>query len=73
MGSYACPGDKTEVIPCQANEPCASWGGWSEFSTCTVSCGGGTYTRTRLVNELLLDNNLHINYISKTSLTLFCT
>ena len=27
------------------------WGEWTSWGTCTVTCGGGTQTRTRLCNN----------------------
>ena len=35
-----------QTIACYFSEDCV-WGSWSEFSTCSNSCGGGTKTRTR--------------------------
>ncbi|XP_078378151.1 SCO-spondin-like isoform X3 [Oculina patagonica] len=48
-GGRDCSGESEDVRSC--NElPCpidANWSEWSKFSPCTLSCGGGTHTRTR--------------------------
>jgi len=48
-GGNKCPGYKSITATCQI-KPCAihgAWTAWSEFQTCTKSCGGGTKTRLR--------------------------
>ncbi|XP_060137056.1 SCO-spondin-like [Zootoca vivipara] len=44
-----CLGPEREDKPCQA-QPCArngGWGGWSPWTDCTASCGGGMRSRAR--------------------------
>ncbi|XP_062592704.1 uncharacterized protein LOC134254174 [Saccostrea cucullata] len=48
-GGADCVGDRSQTENCNTQE-CPIDGGfteWSVWSTCTVSCGGGTQTRTR--------------------------
>ncbi|XP_061196679.1 MAM and LDL-receptor class A domain-containing protein 2-like [Saccostrea echinata] len=48
-GGAECVGDSSQTENCNTQE-CPIDGGyteWSDWSTCTVSCGGGTQTRTR--------------------------
>ena len=41
-----CPGSRDEQITCNG-QACESWGQWSDFNRCSVSCGGGIKTRMR--------------------------
>ncbi|CAH1786157.1 unnamed protein product, partial [Owenia fusiformis] len=48
-GGRECTGRETERQPCKIRD-CSihgSWGGWAQWSTCSLSCGGGTRTRSR--------------------------
>nr|XP_026692083.1 A disintegrin and metalloproteinase with thrombospondin motifs adt-1-like isoform X2 [Ciona intestinalis] len=51
VGDPGCDGSATMTGSCP-NNPCSSgsWGDYQQWSTCTVSCGGGTRTRTRSCN-----------------------
>ena len=33
-----------------------NWGAWSAYGTCSVTCGGGTQTHTRVCNNPALAN-----------------
>ncbi|XP_078378153.1 SCO-spondin-like isoform X5 [Oculina patagonica] len=49
FGGAACEGDRVRSRSCN-ERGCpvdANWSEWSKFSPCTLSCGGGTHTRTR--------------------------
>ena len=53
FGGDDCVGDRTLTEPCTAPTACINpvdggWSVWRNTSTCTLSCGGGVYTRTRL-------------------------
>uniref|UniRef100_A0A7S4GQJ7 Spondin-like TSP1 domain-containing protein n=1 Tax=Oxyrrhis marina TaxID=2969 RepID=A0A7S4GQJ7_OXYMA len=48
-----CQGDVREEEPC-STAPCphpvdCAWGDWSEYSSCSATCGGGQQTKTRNV------------------------
>ncbi|PAV62373.1 hypothetical protein WR25_23881 [Diploscapter pachys] len=48
--SFTCPEKNIEVRMCDAG-PCNGfgiWGAWSEFSSCSTSCGPGTMVRQRM-------------------------
>ncbi|XP_055957003.1 coadhesin-like [Patella vulgata] len=52
-GGDACPGIGSETLPCNT-QVCpvdGNWGSWSTFGSCTVTCGGGTQTRTRVCDS----------------------
>lgn len=44
MGGCAGPAESETICN---NIDCPTWMRWEEFSSCTVSCGGGVRTRTR--------------------------
>merc|ERR1719471_364220 len=51
-----CVGEATETITCNADVPCTvpvdgNWGEWSDYGECSVTCGEGTYTRTRVCDS----------------------
>ncbi|XP_034078366.1 thrombospondin-1-like isoform X1 [Gymnodraco acuticeps] len=53
MGGMDCQGDGRQTEICQKS-PCpidGSWGPWSIWDTCSVTCGGGFQTRKRLCND----------------------
>ncbi|XP_078487952.1 uncharacterized protein LOC100179634 isoform X3 [Ciona intestinalis] len=41
-----CDGESSEMSPCRT-EACPTWGAWSEYSPCSVTCGGAEQVRTR--------------------------
>lgn len=46
---HPCAGDRSKSKPCNTHH-CpidGSYSGWSEWSTCSATCGGGTQTRNR--------------------------
>ncbi|XP_065672469.1 polycystin-1-like protein 2 isoform X9 [Hydra vulgaris] len=47
-----CVGNNSEITNCYLNKTCpglqSSWGSWSAWSSCGVSCGNGTMNRTRV-------------------------
>ncbi|CAH1773254.1 unnamed protein product, partial [Owenia fusiformis] len=50
-GGSDCSGSSTEVRNCPDNPLCpvdGRFGSWSNYSVCSVSCGGGIQTRTRV-------------------------
>ena len=52
-GGADCVGNKTQTRECSI-KPCpvnGVFGKWSEYSTCTVSCGGGLQYRERKCNS----------------------
>ncbi|KAL3886367.1 hypothetical protein ACJMK2_026365 [Sinanodonta woodiana] len=49
-GGQICEGSATEIASCHINTNCpvnGSWGHWSAWSSCSVTCGSGNMTRTR--------------------------
>ncbi|XP_065639762.1 uncharacterized protein LOC100197148 isoform X3 [Hydra vulgaris] len=48
----SCVGNSSEIASCYLNTTCpglqSSWGSWSAWSNCGVSCGNGTMNRTRV-------------------------
>ncbi|XP_022080242.1 SCO-spondin-like isoform X2 [Acanthaster planci] len=54
FGGRSCEGNATEVIPDCNPEPCGvdgAWSGWSNWTSCTKTCGGGTMFRNRTCTE----------------------
>ena len=48
----SCLGDSFEESECYATKLCkGSWEGWSHWSQCSESCGGGSRTRSRNCND----------------------
>lgn len=43
---HDCFGEMRESAKCTSG-PCPSWSNWTPFSECSVSCGGGSMSRTR--------------------------
>ncbi|XP_057305398.1 coadhesin-like [Hydractinia symbiolongicarpus] len=57
-GGNICIGSSTQQLNCSTS-PCivhGNWGGWSSYSACPVTCGGGIMTRTRLCNNPAPEN-----------------
>lgn len=42
--SHDCPGTAQDQAPCQL-KPCPSWGSWSDWGSCSASCGHGQEKR----------------------------
>jgi hypothetical protein len=40
------PNGSGGIVACTATSPCPIDGGWTDWSTCSATCGGGTQTRT---------------------------
>ncbi|XP_025110684.1 A disintegrin and metalloproteinase with thrombospondin motifs adt-1-like isoform X2 [Pomacea canaliculata] len=58
-GGQPCVGSKTESTGC-ANNPCpipGNWLPWTQWSTCTLTCGGGVRERSRAC-DLTVHGNL---------------
>ena len=52
-GGAQCSGDDTDSQSCNT-QPCprdGGWSGWSNWGSCSKTCGGGTQTRTRVCNN----------------------
>ncbi|XP_067585037.1 hemicentin-1 isoform X1 [Pseudorca crassidens] len=52
-GGQPCEGNAVEIIMCNIR-PCpvhGAWSTWQPWGTCSISCGKGTQTRTRLCNN----------------------
>lgn len=52
-GGADCVGSDSETRSCNTHQ-CdidGGWGSWSEWSTCTKECDGGTYFRSRICNN----------------------
>lgn len=60
---YGCDGDTWEMRNCNEHN-CPTWTEWTEFTTCSKSCGGGRRVKTR---ECSLPPN-----IPAPALALFC-
>lgn len=53
-----CTGLATKTVTC-GTKACpvdGGWGPWTEFGTCSLSCGGGAQTRTRVCNRAIARN-----------------
>lgn len=53
-GGLMCVGDSTEIMPCDTGIFCPIDGGfspWSDWSPCTVKCGEGIQSRSRLCDS----------------------
>ena len=47
-GDEGCDeGESEKLEKCVSTKPCPSWSTWSEYSACSVTCGGGERSRTR--------------------------
>ena len=66
-----CDGPPKEMRSCNDND-CPSWTPWSEWGQCSLTCGGGTCTRTRkcklpngseVPNEQCTNGELHLKFL----------
>ena len=51
-----CPGDSQQVEPC-SGPTCLGWTPWSSWSSCTVTCGEGSRSRSRECGPLGRDSD----------------
>ena len=47
VGDVGCEGNETRQAPCATEECIGTWGEFGGYGSCSVSCGGGTQSRTR--------------------------
>lgn len=53
-GGLICAGPSRQERACNLSRPCpinGGWGNWSSFTTCSVTCGVGVYSRIRECNN----------------------
>ena len=48
-GDTGChEGESEKYEKCVSAKPCPSWSIWSDYSACSVTCGGGKHSKTRV-------------------------
>jgi len=50
VGDSGCEGSDVKYESCSGATPCPYWAQWSAYTSCSVTCGTGTKTRTRICN-----------------------